>query len=269
MFKLFYVFAQDSVISRFKYFTDGIHSKYLYYCCICKFLKELLSIVSFETWCKGKDFYFYLPNKNSYQSFLSKRGAKVRIFIFIFQIFSKVFSIYFFRKLLPEQLQDIRLDLPTSSLGISISDFLSPLSSCHHRISLDCGCKSTAVKHILQMFSQLFYNYFLLCLIVNDLQIHFSPFFWFDTKETKTSLEICFTPSPFGRSFLTSIFHPSFFISPSQILNSQKAGVFLSFHAGFSAKDAGFFSFYAYLSKSNKRESISILTGFTFDSRLS
>ena len=39
-------------------------------------------------------------------------------------------------------------------------------------------------------------------------------------------------------------------------------------HAGFSAKDAGFFSFYAYLSKSNKRESISILTGFTFDSRL-
>ena len=58
----FYVFAQDSVIFRFKYFTDGIHSKYLYYCCICKFLKELFSIVSFETWCKGKDFYFYLPN---------------------------------------------------------------------------------------------------------------------------------------------------------------------------------------------------------------
>ena len=43
-------------------FFDGIHSKYLYYCCICKFLKELFSIVSFETWCKGKDFYFYLPN---------------------------------------------------------------------------------------------------------------------------------------------------------------------------------------------------------------
>ena len=38
-------------------------------------------------------------SKNSYQSFLSKRGAKVRIFIFIFQIFSKVFSIYFFRSL--------------------------------------------------------------------------------------------------------------------------------------------------------------------------
>ena len=43
-------------------FFDGIHSKYLYYCCICKFLKELFSTVSCETWCKGKDFYFYLPN---------------------------------------------------------------------------------------------------------------------------------------------------------------------------------------------------------------
>ncbi len=38
-------------------------------------------------------------SKNSSQSFLSKRGAKVRIFIFIFQIFSKVFSIYFFGSL--------------------------------------------------------------------------------------------------------------------------------------------------------------------------
>ena len=44
--------------------------------------------------------------------------------------------------------------------------------------------------------------------------------------------------------------------------------MFLSFLAGFSSKDAGFFLFPAYLLKSNKRESISILTGFTFDSRL-
>ena len=106
--------------------------------------------------------------------------------------------------------------------------------------------------------------------------MHFSPFFWFDTKETKTSLEICFTPSPFGRSFLTSIFHPSFFISPSQIINfqssiinSQKAGVFLSFRAGFSAKDAGFFSFYAYLLKTNKQESKTNPARIEIDSRLS
>ena len=112
------------------------------------------------------------------------------------------------------------------------------------------------------MFSQLFYNYFLLSLIVNDLQMHFSAFFWLDPKETKTSLAICSTPSPLGRSFLSSISLSPFFISPSLILNFQKAGVFLSFHAGF-------FPFYAYLSKSNKRESISILVGFTFDSRLS
>ena len=45
--------------------------------------------------------------------------------------------------------------------------------------------------------------------------------------------------------------------------------MFLSFLAGFSSKDAGFFLFPAYLFKSNKRESISILTEFTFDSRLS
>ena len=155
MFKLFYVFAQDSVISRFKYFLTVF------------ILNTCTTVV-----------YVNFP-KNSSQSFLSKRGAKVRIFIFIFQIFSKFFFDLFFRKSLSERLQDIRLDLPTSSLGISISDFLSPLSSCHHRISLDCGCKSTAVKHILQMFSQLFYNYFLLSLIVNDLQMHFSPLFYF------------------------------------------------------------------------------------------
>ena len=127
---------------------------------------------------------------------------------------------------------------PHPSVSIFPS-FLSPLSSCLHRISLDCGCKSTAVKHILQMFSQLFYNYFLLSLIVKVLQIHFSSFFYFPL-------------------FLLYFSFP----------NSQKAGVFLSFHAGFSTKDAGFFSFYAYLLKTNKRESISILTGFTFDSRL-
>ena len=194
MFKLFYVFAQDSVISRFKYFLTVF------------ILNTCTTVV-----------YVNFP-KNSSQSFLSKRGAKVRIFIFIFQIFSKFFFDLFFRKSLSERLQDIRLDLPTSSLGISISDFLSPLSSCHHRISLDCGCKSTAVKHILQMFSQLFYNYFLLSLIVNDLQIHFSPFFWLDPKETKTSLTICFTPSPFGQSWSSFVFRSFLLFSP---FNSQ------------------------------------------------
>ena len=155
MFKLFYVFAQDSVFSSgSSIFTDGIHSKYLYYCCICKFLKELLSIVSFETWCKGKDFYFYLPN--------------------IFRSFFDLFFRKFFRN-------DFRTFAWIFQPHPSVSIFpgsLTSLSSCHHRISLDCGCKSTAVKHIIQIFLQLFYNYFLLSLIVSDLQMHFSPFFW-------------------------------------------------------------------------------------------
>ena len=54
--------------------------------------------------------------------------------------------------------------------------------------------------------------------------------------------------------FFVLLLSTPFFISPSQIINFQssiinfqKAGVFLSFHAGFSAKDAGFFPFYAYL----------------------
>ena len=77
-------------------------------------------------------------------------------------------------------------------------------------------------------------------------------------------------------TFLRSFGFLSFlFIFPSQILNFQssflnwqKAGVFLSFRAGFSAKDAGFFSFYAYLFKTTKRESISILVSFVFGLRL-
>ena len=127
-------------------FTDGIHSKYLYYCCICKFLKELLSIVSFETWCKGKDFYFYLPN-----------------------FFESFFSIYFFGSFFRNDFRTFAwIFQPHPSVSI-FPGFLTPLSSCHHRISLDCGCKSTAVKHIFQMFCQLFYNYFLLSLIVKVL----------------------------------------------------------------------------------------------------
>ena len=186
-------------------------------------------------------------SKNSSQSFLSKRGAKVRIFIFIFQIFSKVFSIYFFRKLLPERLQDIRLDLPTSSLGFYLSGFPNPsfiMSPPHlSRLRVQKYCCKTYSPNIFPTFLQLF----LLSLIVNDLQMHFSPFFWLPL-------------------FLSYFSFPN---SQFSILHSQKAGVFLSFRAGFSAKDAGFFSFYAYLFKTTKRESISILAGFTFDSRLS
>ena len=120
-------------------FFDGIHSKYLYYCCICKFLKELFSTVSFETRCKGKDFYFYLPN-----------------------FFESFFRFIFFRKFLPERLQDIRLDLPTSSLGISISGFpnLSFIMSPPHlsRLRVQKYCCKTYNPNISPTFLQLFFT---------------------------------------------------------------------------------------------------------------
>ena len=175
MFKLFYVFAQDSVISG----------------------SSILLTVFILNTCTTVVYVNF--SKNSFQSFLSKRGAKVRIFIFIFQIFFEVFSIYFFRKFFRNDFRTFAwIFQPHPSVSIFPS-FLSPLSSCHHRISLDCGCKSTAVKHIIQMFSQLFYNYFLLSLIVSDLQMHFSLFFYFP-------LPFLFLLSKF------SIFNPPFSI---------------------------------------------------------
>ena len=116
---------------------DGIHSKYLYYCCICKFLKELFSIVSFETWCKGKDFYFYLPN------------------------FFEVFFRFIFSEVLSERLQDIRLDLPTSSLGFYLSRFpnLSFIMSPPHlsRLRVQKYCCKTYNPNIFPSFFYLFF----------------------------------------------------------------------------------------------------------------
>ena len=139
LFKLFYVFAQDSVILSGSSIFDGIHSKYLYYCCICKFLKELFSIVSCETWCKGKDFYFYLPN-----------------------FFESFFSIYFFRSLFRNGFRTFAWIFQPHPSVYLFPDPLTPLSSCHHRISLDCGYKSTRCKtyfpNIFTTFLQLFFT---------------------------------------------------------------------------------------------------------------
>ena len=66
------------------------------------------------------------------------------------------------------------------------------------------------------MFLQLFYNYFLLYLIVNDLQMHFSPFFYF--------------PLPF--LFLLSKF--SIFNPPFSIL--KKPAYFYQFTPAFQQK---------------------------------
>ena len=231
-------------------FTDGIHSKYLYYCCICKFLKELLSIVSFETWCKGKDFYFYLPN------------------------FFRSFFDLFFSEVLSERLQDIRLDLPTSSLGFYLSGFpnLSFIMSTPHlsRLRVQKYCFITYPPNVFTTFFDLFFAFpdcqgIMNALFLPSFRSDFffpldfvSPFFWLDPKEPKgqgytskatnslhsakipdnsrfalrqpgflyAPLAICFTPSPLGRSFFPSCF-PFFplvfssFNSQFSILHSQ------------------------------------------------
>ena len=73
------------------------------------------------------------------------------------------------------------------------------------------------------MFSQLFYNYFLLSLIVNDLQMHFSPFFYFP-------LPFLFLLSKF------SIFNPTFSIL-------KKPACFYHFAPAFQQKTPAFFPF--------------------------
>ena len=85
------------------------------------FSKNSFQSVSCETWCKGKDFYFYLPN--FFESFFDLFFRK--FFRNDFRTFAWIFQ-------------------PHPSVSI-FPGFLTSLSSCHHRISLDCGCKSTAV----------------------------------------------------------------------------------------------------------------------------
>ena len=101
-------------------------------------------------------------SKNSFQPFLSKRGAKVRIFIFIFQFFSKVFFRFIFSEVLSERLQDIRLDLPTSSLGFYLSGFLNPsfiMSPPHlSRLRVQKYCCKTYFPNISPTFLQLFFT---------------------------------------------------------------------------------------------------------------
>ena len=94
------------------------------------FSKNSFQSVSCETWCKGK--------------------------------VSKFFSIYFFRKSLPERLQDIRLDLPTSSLGFYLSGFpnLSFIMSPPHlsRLRVQKYCCKTYFPNVFTTFFYLFFT---------------------------------------------------------------------------------------------------------------
>ena len=103
------------------------------------FSKNSFQSVSCETWCKGKDFYFYLPN--------------------IFRSFFR----FIFSEVLSERLQDIRLDLPTSSLGISISGFLNPsfiMSPPHlSRLRVQKYCCITYSPNVSPTFFNLFFTF--------------------------------------------------------------------------------------------------------------
>ena len=103
------------------------------------FSKNSFQSVSCETWCKGKDFYFYLPN--FFQSF----------FRFIFS------------EVLSERLQDIRLDLPTSSLGFYLSGFPNPsfiMSPPHlSRLRVQKYCCKTYFPNVFTTFFQLFFTF--------------------------------------------------------------------------------------------------------------
>ena len=82
------------------------------------FSKNSSQSVSCETCCKGKDFYFYLPN--------------------FFEVF---FDLFFWKT--SGRISDICLD--SSNLILFPLRVLSPFHHVVSRISLDCGCKSTAL----------------------------------------------------------------------------------------------------------------------------
>jgi len=97
-------------------------------------------------------------SKNSYQSFLSKRGAKVRIFIFIFQIFFEVFfSIYFFGSSFGTTSGH---SLGSSNLIPRYIYFRIPQPLFHHVTTASLSIAGAKVL-LYNIFSKCFHNFFL------------------------------------------------------------------------------------------------------------
>ena len=101
------------------------------------FSKNSFQSVSCETWCKGKDFYFYLPN-----------------------IFRKFFFDLFFRKT-AGRMSDICLD--SSNLILFPLRVLSPLSSCRlthlSRLRVQKYCFITYPPNVFVTFFYLFFAF--------------------------------------------------------------------------------------------------------------
>ena len=195
----------------------------MYYCCICNFLKELFSIVSCETWCKGKDFYFYLPN------------------------FFEVFFDLFFRKT-SGRISDICLE--SSNLILFPLRVLNPFPSCRlthlSRLRVQKYCFITYPPNVFATFFQLFFAFpdcqdVMNALFLSSFGFTFLRSFGLTQKNQKVKatlekatnslcsakipdnsrfalrqpgflyapLAICFTPSPLGRSCSSLAFRSS------------------------------------------------------------
>ena len=137
LLKLFYVFAQDSV---FLLQVQVLLTVFILNTCTTVvyviFSKNSSQSVSCETWCKGKDFYFYLPN------------------------FFRSFFRFIFRKT-AGRISDICLD--SSNLILFPLRVLSPLSSCRlthlSRLRVQKYCFITYPPNVFATFFQLFFAF--------------------------------------------------------------------------------------------------------------
>ena len=99
---------------------------------LCKSLKELLSLSFLDCGCKGKDFFL------------------------ISKFFGEKFSSFFFQADL-RAVGNYRLAQPTSS---PTQGYLHVSIISEAPFSLECGCKSNAIKHTIQIYRALFCKFF-------------------------------------------------------------------------------------------------------------
>ena len=99
---------------------------------LCKSLKELLSLSFLDCGCKGKD--FFLTSK----------------------FFGEKFSSFFSQADL-RAVGNYRLAQPTSS---PTQGYLHVFIISEAPFSLECGCKSNAIKHTVQIYRALFFKFF-------------------------------------------------------------------------------------------------------------
>ena len=138
LFKLFYVLAPESVIVVQSHTSLTVSIRKISFPILvllvelCKSLKELLSLSFLDCGCKGKD--FFLTSK----------------------FFGEKFSSFFSQADL-RAVGNYRLAQPTSS---PTQGYLHVSIISEAPFSLECGCKSNAIKHTVQIYRALFFKFF-------------------------------------------------------------------------------------------------------------